>query len=56
MKFKTKAKDFQLLVKVKTSFGETIDEAELDRFSRIYLRGFLKPKLVKKIRLNTQGQ
>ena len=48
MKFKAKAKDCQLLVKVKTTFGETIDEKELDRFSRVFLRGFLKPKLVKK--------
>lgn len=48
MKFKAKAKDCQLLVKVKTTFGETIDEKELDRFSRLFLRGFLKPKLVKK--------
>lgn len=48
MKFKAKAKDCQLLVKVKASFGETIDEKELDRFARVYLRGFLKPKLVKK--------
>lgn len=48
MKFKAKAKDYQLLVKAKASFGETIDKKELDRFSRIYLRGFLKPKLVKK--------
>lgn len=48
MKFKAKAKDCQLLVKAKASFGETIDDKELDRFSRIYLRGFLKPKLIKK--------
>lgn len=48
MKFKTKAKEFQLLVKVKTSFGETIDAKELDRFSRLFLRGFLKPRIVKK--------
>lgn len=48
MKFKAKAKDCQLLVKVKTTFGETIDEKELDRFSRVFLRGFLKPKMVKK--------
>ena len=48
MKFKAKAKDCQLLVKAKASMGETIDEKELDRFSRVYLRGFLKPKLVKK--------
>lgn len=48
MKFKAKAKDCQLLVKAKTAFGETIDEKELDRFSRVFLRGFLKPKMVKK--------
>lgn len=48
MKFKAKTRDCQLLVKVKTSFGESIDSKELDRFSRIYLRGFLKPKLVKR--------
>ncbi len=48
MKFKANAKDCQLLVKVKASFGETIDEKELDRFARVYLRGFLKPRLVKK--------
>lgn len=48
MKFKAKAKDCQLLVKVKASFGETIDEKELECFSRIFLRGFLKPKPVKK--------
>lgn len=48
MKFKAKAKDCQLLVKAKASIGEAIDEKELDRFARVYLRGFLKPKLVKK--------
>lgn len=48
MKFKAKAKDCQLLVKAKTSIGESIDEKELDRFSRVYLRGFLKPKMVKR--------
>lgn len=48
MKFKAKAKDCQLSIKVKTSFGENIDAKELDRFSRIYLRCFLKPKLVKR--------
>ena len=48
MKFKAKAKDCQLLVKAKASIGETIDEKELDRFARVYLRGFLKPKMVKK--------
>lgn len=48
MKFKVKSKDCQLIVKVKTSYGEIIDEKELDRFARMYLRGFLKPKQIKK--------
>lgn len=48
MKFKEKVKDCHLVIRVKTSFGEKIDERELDRFARIYLRGFLKPKLIKK--------
>lgn len=48
MKFKAKAKECQLIVKAKASFGEMIDEKELDHFSRIYLRGFLKPRMIKK--------
>lgn len=48
MKLKIKSKDCQLTIKVKTSFGELVDDKELDRFARIYLRGFLKPKKVKK--------
>lgn len=48
MKFKIKSKDCQLIVKVKTSFGELVDDKELDRFARVYLRGFLKPKKIKK--------
>ena len=48
MKLKIKTKDCSLIVKVKTSFGEKIDVMELDHFGRLYLRGFLKPKIVKK--------
>lgn len=48
MRVKSKAKDYQLIVKVKTSFGEAIDVKELDKFSRVFLRGFLRPKLMKK--------
>ncbi len=48
MKIKAKAKDCQLLVKVKIATGETVDEKELDRFARLYIRGFLKPRLTKK--------
>ncbi|MBE5872835.1 MAG: FHA domain-containing protein [Lachnospiraceae bacterium] len=48
MKFKAKAKDCQIVIRAKTSFGENIDSKELDRFSRVFLRGFLKPKQIKK--------
>ena len=55
MKFKAKAKDCQLLVKAKAFFGETIDEKELDKFSRVYLRGFLKLRIVKKNLIEYSG-
>lgn len=48
MKIKAKTKDFQLTVRVKLPFGSTIDEKELDFFSRKLFRGFLKPKPVKR--------
>lgn len=48
MKYKAKTKDCHLLVRAKTSFGESIDENTLGVFARLYLRGFLKPKLIKR--------
>lgn len=55
MKFKVKTKDCHLVIKAKTSFSENVDEKELDRFSRVYLRGFLKPKLIKKNQIEYTG-
>ncbi len=55
MKVKAKARDCQLTVSVKASFAEKVDEKELDRFARVYLRGFLKPKTVKKKRAEYVG-
>ena len=55
MKFKEKIKDCHLIIKAKASFGEKIDEKELDRFARVYLRGFLKPKLIKKNNIEYAG-
>lgn len=55
MKIKVKSKDCQLIVKLKTSFDETIDKNELDRFSRAFLRGFLKPKIIKKNQVEYTG-
>ena len=55
MKFKAKAKDCNLTVRVKTARGEVIDEQALDAFLRVYLRGFLRPKLLKKNLLEYTG-
>lgn len=48
MKIKVKSRDCYLIVRVKVSFGEKIDAQQLDYLERTYLRGFLKPKLIKK--------
>lgn len=48
VKIKAKSKDCLLTVKVKMSFGESVNDAELDAFARKYIRGFLKPKQTKK--------
>ena len=48
MKTKVKAKDCNLVVRVKTSFGETSDEEKLSQFCRTGSRGFLKPNVLKK--------
>ena len=55
MKFKAKTKDCHLIVRAKTARGEIIDEQALDAFSRAYLRGFMKPKLLKKNLLEYTG-
>ena len=48
MRYKTKAKDCRLIVRAKTSIGESFDEKALDAFSRVFLRGFLRAKIIKK--------
>lgn len=55
MKLKAKTKEYRLILTVKMSSGENIDEKELDRFSRAYLRGFLKPALIKNNRIEYTG-
>lgn len=55
MKYKAKTKDCHLTVRAKTARGEIIDEQALDAFSRVYLRGFLKPKLLKKNLIEYSG-
>lgn len=48
-KYKIKTKEYQLIVKAKLVSGEKINERELDFFSRKYIRGLLKARLVKKL-------
>lgn len=55
MKCKVKTKDCHLVVKVKLSFGESVNDKELDFFARTYLRGFLKPVLKKKNQIEYTG-
>ena len=55
MKIKMKKKDCHLVIKVKTAFGENIDEKELDKFARFYLRGFLQPHIIKKNQIEYTG-
>lgn len=47
-KYKSKTKDCQLIVKVKLSSNEKINERELEIFSQKYIRGLLKAKIAKK--------
>lgn len=48
MKIKAKTKDYQLIVGAKASHKDKIDMQFLDRFSRMYMRGFLKVNEIKK--------
>lgn len=55
MKIKEKIQDCRLSIKVKLSFREKIDEKELDFLAVTYLRGFLKPRLIKKSQIEYTG-
>lgn len=48
MKIAEKKKDYKLTVTVKIAGQEVVNEQELDRFSRVYMRCFLKPMLMRK--------
>lgn len=55
MKFYVRKKDYQLIIKAKISFNEKIDDSELDLFSRKYVRGFMKPKKIRRRQLEYIG-
>jgi len=55
VRYKAKIKDCYLIVKAKASMGEEFDMAALDAFGRIYLRGFLKPMVVKRNMVEYSG-
>lgn len=48
VKYKSHIKDCQLIVKVKLSSNERINERELEFFSKKYIRGLLKARKIKK--------
>lgn len=48
VKFKAKTKDCHIFVKAKISSNEEISAREIDIFSKKCIRGFLKPKQIKK--------
>ena len=52
VKIKSEIKDYQRRVKVKLSYREKMNEKELEKFSHISTRVFLKPQLVKGSPLN----
>ncbi len=54
-KFKAKIKDDHLFVRAKLSNGDAVSDAELESFARIYIRGFLKPKKLKKNLIEYSG-
>lgn len=54
-KYKIKAKDCQLEVKVKLSLKETLNERQLDFFTGKYIRGLLKVKSKKKYIIEYYG-
>ena len=55
VRYKVKTKDCRLIVTAKASWGEQIDQTAVDAFARVYLRGFLKPKVVKNNVLEYSG-
>lgn len=55
MNVNEKQKECRLVVKVKIPSKMIVNAKELDRFSRMYLRGFMKPNLVKKNLMEYKG-
>lgn len=54
-KYKVKAKECLLVVKVKLSFKEKLNTRQLDFFSSKYMRGLLKARLLKKNEIEYSG-
>ena len=54
-KFKSKIKDFTLVVRVKLGSGETLNEGEFDFFTRKYMRGLLQAQKIGNNKLEYTG-
>lgn len=55
MKLKVRTQDCHLIVRVRMALQEKVDEKELDRFLRTYMRGFMKPQIVKRKQIEYTG-
>ena len=55
IRYKEKAKDCQLIVKVRLPFGQSVSDNDLEFFARKCLRGFLRPKRVRSNTLEYVG-
>lgn len=55
IRYKEKAKDCQLIVKVRLPFGQSVSDNDLEFFARKCLRGFLRPKRVRSNTLEYTG-
>ena len=55
MKLKVRIQDCHLIVRVRMALQEKVDEKELDRFLRTYMRGFMKPQIVKRKQIEYTG-
>ena len=54
-KFKARHKDNHLFIRVKLSKSDVLSDAELESFARVYIRGFLKPKKIRKNLIEYSG-
>ncbi len=55
MKFRTKTKDYHLVIKARAAFREKIDQEGLEQFAQANIQGFFKLKMIKKRHIEYMG-